>query len=70
MPQQVCTRDLHLVRLAEIEGGFRGVKRFETFIGNKSERLLQDLVASGYVTFKSEVFTPKITWIYLRKERP
>jgi ech hydrogenase subunit C len=56
--------------LAEIEGGFRGVKRFEIFIGNKSERLLQDLAASGYVTFKSEVFTPKITWIYLRKERP
>ena len=54
--------------LMEIEEGFKGVKRFETFVGNKNERLLQDLVELGYREFKTEVFTPKVTWIYLRKE--
>jgi hypothetical protein len=44
------------------------VKRFETFIGNKSERQLKVLEEAGYKNFKTEVFTPKITWIHLRKE--
>jgi ech hydrogenase subunit C len=55
--------------LAEIEGAFREAKCFETCVGNKSARLLQDLNESGYQKFKTEVFTPKITWVYLRKER-
>ena len=54
--------------LAECEAAFRGVKRFETFIGNKSERQLKVLEEAGYKNFKTEVFTPKITWIHLRKE--
>ncbi len=54
--------------LIEIEEGFKGIKQFETFVGNKNQRLLQDLVEMGYREFKTEVFTPKTTWIYLRKE--
>jgi hypothetical protein len=27
------------------------------------------LTESGYQKFKTEVFTPKITWVHLRKER-
>jgi ech hydrogenase subunit C len=57
-------------RLLEvIEEVFRGIKRLETFAANKNQRLLQDLVESGYEIFKTEVFTPKITWVYLQKER-
>jgi ech hydrogenase subunit C len=55
--------------LGELEEGFRGVKRFETFVGHKNERLIQQLAKLGWQNFKTEVFTPKITWIYLRKER-
>jgi ech hydrogenase subunit C len=55
--------------LAEIENDFRGAKRFETFIGSKSERLLGDLATAGYQQFKTAPFTPKITWLYLQKER-
>ena len=55
--------------LAEIEGAFRGEKEFQIFVGDKSERLLNDLAESGYQKFKTEAFTPKITWVYLRKER-
>ncbi len=55
--------------LEEIDGAFRGAKRFETFTGNKSERQLRELIGAGYEQFKTEVFTPNITWIYLQKER-
>jgi ech hydrogenase subunit C len=54
--------------LAEIEKAFQGAKRFETFIGNKNERLHHDLVELGYQNVKTEVFTPNITWVFLRKE--
>jgi ech hydrogenase subunit C len=55
--------------LAEIEGAFREAKEFQIFIGEKSERLLKVLAESGYQKFRTEVFTPKITWVHLRKER-
>jgi ech hydrogenase subunit C len=55
--------------LAEIEGAFHEGKEFQIFIGEKSGRLLNDLAESGYQKFKTEVFTPKITWVHLRKER-
>ncbi len=56
-------------RLLEVmEEAFRGAKRFEIFVGSKSTRLLQDVAQAGYQNFKTEVFTPKITWVYLRKE--
>jgi len=55
--------------LAETEQAFGGAKRFEIFTGHKNQRLLHNLAESGYQNLKSEVFTPKITWMYLRKER-
>jgi ech hydrogenase subunit C len=55
--------------LDAIEQAFPGAKQLQTVIGNKSLRLLQELAQSGYQNFKTEVFTPKITWNYLRKER-
>jgi ech hydrogenase subunit C len=55
--------------LEAVEGAFGGGKRFEIFTGNKNEGALQALAAAGYQNFKTEVFTPKISWIYLKKER-
>ncbi len=55
--------------LAEIEGAFREEKEFQIFVGEKSERLLNDLAESGYQKFKTEAFTPKIKWVHLRKKR-
>ena len=37
--------------------------------GTRMNVLLQELAQSGYQSFKTEVFTPKITWVHLRKER-
>jgi len=56
--------------LKEIESAFPESKRFETYLGHKSARSLDQFGQAGYQNFKTEVFTPKITWIYLRKERP
>ena len=56
--------------LSEIETAFPQVKRFEAFTGHKSERQLDQFQASGYRQFKTEPFTPAITWVYLQKERP
>ena len=55
--------------LMEIEQAFQGMKQIETRVGNKNEPLQKELLELGYQNFKTEVFTPKITWIYLRKER-
>ncbi len=53
----------------EIEQAFPDVKRFEIFTGHKSERILRHFASSGYQKFKTEPFTPAITWVYLQKER-
>ena len=55
--------------LREIEKEFPQVKRFEAFAGHKSERNLRQFQALGYQQFKTEPFTPAITWVYLQKER-
>jgi ech hydrogenase subunit C len=55
--------------IKEIEGALPEAKRFETFVAHKNVRSLQQLAGAGYRNFKTEAFTPKITWIYLRKER-
>ncbi len=55
--------------LEALEQAFPREKQFQTIIGNKNLRLLQELAQSGYQSFKTEVFTPRITWNYLRKER-
>jgi ech hydrogenase subunit C len=53
----------------EIEKAFPNVKRFEVFTGHRSERNLFQFRAQGYQQFKTEQFTPAITWVYLQKER-
>jgi ech hydrogenase subunit C len=57
--------------LDEIERVFPQVNRFETKTGHQSKRNLYQLAKRGYETFKTEPFTPTITWIYLQKnQRP
>jgi ech hydrogenase subunit C len=53
----------------ETEKAFPGAKRFEVKTGHKSERNLFQFRAQGYQQFKTEPFTPAITWVYLQKER-
>jgi ech hydrogenase subunit C len=53
----------------EIEKAFPGAKRFETFTGQKNARGLHLLGQAGYQEFKTEPFTPAITWVHLQKER-
>ena len=55
--------------LDEIEKAFPGVTRFETKTGQQSKRNLYQLAQRGYETFKTEPFTPAITWVCLQKER-
>ena len=53
----------------EIEKTFPNAKRFEVKTGHKSERNLFQFRHHGYQEFKTEPFTPAITWVYLQKER-
>jgi ribosomal protein S18 acetylase RimI-like enzyme len=53
----------------EIEKAFPNAKRFEAFTGHPNTRGLQLLGQAGYQEFKTEPFTPAITWVYLQKER-
>jgi ech hydrogenase subunit C len=53
----------------EIEKAFPNAKRFEAFTGRPNVRGLQLLGQAGYSEFKTEPFTPAITWVYLQKER-
>jgi ech hydrogenase subunit C len=55
--------------LPEIEQAFPKAKRFEAFTGHRSKRNLYQLEKSGYRPFKTEPFTPAITWVYLEKHR-
>lgn len=56
--------------LTDIENSFRSVSRFEAFTGHKSKRNLYQLGKLGYQMYKTEPFTPTVTWVYLEKERP
>jgi ech hydrogenase subunit C len=55
--------------LDEIEQVFPQVNRFETKTGHQSKRNLYQLANRGYETFKTEPFTPTITWVYLQKDQ-
>jgi ech hydrogenase subunit C len=55
--------------LDEIEQAFPDADRFETKTGHHSKRNLYQLSQRGYQTFKTEPFTPAITWVYLQKDR-
>ena len=45
-------------------------RRFEVFTGSKSERNLRQFHKLGYEEFKTEQFTPQITWVYMQKNSP
>jgi ech hydrogenase subunit C len=55
--------------LDEIENVFPNATRFEAFTGHQSKRNLYQLAQRGYQPFKTEAFTPAITWVYLQKHR-
>ena len=56
--------------IADIEGAFPAVSRYEAFTGHKSHRNLRTFGRLGYRMFRTEPFTPTITWVYMRKDRP
>jgi ech hydrogenase subunit C len=55
--------------LGEIEGSFGKGKEFHIAVGEKSDRLLTELAQSGYQRYKMEPFSPKITRVWLKKEK-
>ena len=55
--------------LDEIEQAFPDVTRFEAKTGHQSKRNLYQLTQRGFKEFKTEPFTPAITWVCLEKER-
>ena len=62
-------RDIGDRLVQEVEKALPAAKRFETFTGRPNERGLQLLGKLGYAEFKTEPFTPAITWVHLQKER-
>jgi ech hydrogenase subunit C len=55
--------------LGEIEAAFPQVRRFESKTGQQSKRNLFQMAKRGYTVFKTEPFSPTITWVYLQKDR-
>jgi ech hydrogenase subunit C len=55
--------------LKEIESAFPDAKRFEAKTGHQSKRNLFQLSRGGYQVFRTEPFTPNISWVYLQKDR-
>ena len=62
-------RDIGRRLVEEVEKAFPNAKRFEAFTGQPNQRSLHLLGRAGYQEFKTEPFTPAITWVYLQKER-
>ncbi|GEM_PF-36513 len=56
----------HLV--TGMEQAFPGVRRFEAFTGHKSKRNIAAFSRLGYQIYKTEPFTPLVTWVYLQKD--
>jgi ech hydrogenase subunit C len=53
----------------DMEQSFPAAHRFEVFTGHKSKRNIAAFSKLGYQVFKTEPFTPSITWVYLQKQR-
>lgn len=53
----------------EMEAQFPEAKRFEVFTGSKSTRNIHLCEKLGYAQFKTEEFSPAVSWVYLQKER-
>jgi ech hydrogenase subunit C len=54
--------------LDDIEHLFAHVKQFEVFTGAQSKMNIAQFTKRGYETVKTEVFSPTITWVYMRRE--
>ncbi len=61
-------RGLGTMLLAAIEAAFPGVEYYEIFTGERSERNLRLYGSLGYVSYRREVVTPRLTLIHLRKK--
>ena len=55
--------------IQEMEATFPEAKRFEVYTGEKSARNVALCKKLGYEPFKTEVYSPAVTWVYLQKER-
>jgi ech hydrogenase subunit C len=55
--------------LDEIEKAFPKARRFETKTGHHSKRNHFQLTSRGFKSYKTEPFTPAITWVYFEKTR-
>jgi Ni,Fe-hydrogenase III small subunit/N-acetylglutamate synthase-like GNAT family acetyltransferase len=53
----------------ELERHFDSVRRYEAFTGHKSKRNLETFGRLGYVVYKTEPYSPTVTWVYLQKNR-
>lgn len=53
--------------MAAIEERFRGVQRYELFTGHRSERNLAFYRKLGYVAFRSEAVSGRLSIVYLEK---
>ncbi|MCL4789161.1 MAG: NADH-quinone oxidoreductase subunit NuoB [Verrucomicrobia bacterium] len=53
----------------ELEAAFPAAKRFEIFTGRESSRSLGHFRKLGYQEFATAQFNPKVTWVYMQKER-
>lgn len=53
--------------IEEMEKAFPATKRFEARAGHKSRSILSELQQLGYQEFKTEAFTPAMTWVYVQK---
>ncbi len=53
----------------ELEAAFPAAKRFEIFTGRESSRSLGHFRKLGYQEFATTQFNPKVTWVYMQKDR-
>ena len=60
-------RGLGTALLSEVEVRFPEAHRFELFTGTQSVRNIRLYESLGYVAFKEEVVSPRVTLVYLEK---
>lgn len=60
-------RGLGIALMAAIEAAFPGVEYYEVFTGERSERALRLYNQLGYVPYRRENATPRLTLIHLHK---
>jgi ech hydrogenase subunit C len=55
--------------ISDVERQFPAVQRYEAFTGHKSTRNIRTFGKLGYRMFKTEPYTPAVTWVYMQKDR-